>query len=124
MTTKIPPRRGEISPRKRILEIEGEIVYRVDVQTDELEPEFAKAKQPDGLARSVDASGASIREAAAEWAPSGRRRARARENASTTILMLARISRGVNGLAFHWIVAVWPIVPVPLCASRDCVLRR
>jgi hypothetical protein len=96
----------------------------VDVQTDELEPEFAKAKQPDGLAGSVDASGASIREAAAEWASSSRRRARGRENASTTILMLARISRLVNGFAFHWIVAVWPIVPAQLCASRDCVLRR
>ena len=85
--------------------------------TAELASEFAKATCADGLAESVSARSASSQGAVGEWAPSVPPVAREDEHASTTILMLARISRLVNGFAFNWIAGAGPIAPAPLCAS-------
>ena len=49
--------------------------------------------------------------------------AREDENASTTILMLARIARLVNGFVFLWIAGVGPIAPARPCASPCSALR-
>ena len=73
--------------------------------TAEFASEFAKATCADGLAESVSARSASSQGAVGEWAPSVPPVAREDEHASTTILMLARIWRLVNGFAFNGIAS-------------------
>ena len=82
---RIPRRGGQISPRKSVREIEGEIDGAMDMMTDELCAALAPAKRADGLAcerrhKSGGSGGVgSIRSTVA----------REDEYASTTILMLA-----------------------------------